>query len=407
MANITTRESGTTGVDGVTRKDAPLSNVEIDNNFIALNTDKLESSSTSVSSVGDKLVMRSSDGQAYASIFNGEFHGPAVLTTVGAGAITAASLSLTDDLALIHGGTGASDGYNARFNLGLTIGGTVSAYNSLLASIAGLSANGVLQKITAPNPTAWGWNVTAADSTNYTFTGSTSGTDISITVVQGDTLEFNVNAPNHPFWIKNTAIVGSANPVIVGVVSNNGATSGTVNWDTAGVPAGTYYYICGSHSAMQGTITVTVPTRVTATNDVQINSLGVGTAAAGTAGEIRATGDIYSAYSDSRLKENVKIIDNALEKILKIDGVTYTANSLAETYGYYNKEQQVGVLAHQVEEVLPEAVKPAPFDMMLYEGTEISKSGHHFKTIQYERLVPLLIEAIKELNNKIEILENK
>jgi len=62
----------------------------------------------------------------------------------------------------------------------------------------------------------------------------------------------------------------------------------------------------------------------------------------------------------------------------------------------------VGVLAQDVERVLPEAVKPAPFDILkLNEGIEISMSGENYKTVQYEKLVPLLIEAIKELNNQI------
>jgi hypothetical protein len=52
-------------------------------------------------------------------------------------------------------------------------------------------------------------------------------------------------------------------------------------------------------------------------------------------------------------------------------------------------------------------VKPAPFDIMLFESTEISKSGQNYKTVQYEKLVPLLIEAIKELNKEVQLLKGK
>jgi hypothetical protein len=85
---------------------------------------------------------------------------------------------------------------------------------------------------------------------------------------------------------------------------------------------------------------------------------------------------------------------------MQLRGVMYEPNSIAESFGY-KKQNMVGVIAQDVEKVLPEAVKPAPFDIMLYENTEISRSGEHYKTVQYEKLVPLLIEAIKELNKQI------
>lgn len=147
-------------------------------------------------------------------------------------------------------------------------------------------------------------------------------------------------------------------------------------------------------------------TSLTASDSVtQVKSLGVGLAASATSGEIRAAGNISSNYSDERLKENIQVIENALEKVCSLRGVTYTANQLAESFGYTSKESQVGVLAGEVEKVLPEVVKPAPFDIMLFENTEISRSGENYKTVQYEKLVPLLIEAIKELNKEIQELK--
>jgi len=91
-------------------------------------------------------------------------------------------------------------------------------------------------------------------------------------------------------------------------------------------------------------------------------------------------------------------------QVLQLRGVNYHPNSVAESYGY-RKESMVGVIAQDVEKVLPEAVKPAPFDILLFENTEISRSGEHYKTVQYEKLVPLLIEAIKDLNQQIQELK--
>ena len=141
-------------------------------------------------------------------------------------------------------------------------------------------------------------------------------------------------------------------------------------------------------------------------NDVQFNSFGVGTAGSGTTGEIRATNNITAYYSDKRLKNIKGNIDNALDKVMSLNGVYYENNEIAEKYGYINKEQQVGVLAQEVEQVLPEIVKAAPFDIGQNEdGTEYSLSGHHYKTVQYEKLVPLLLEAIKELKQEVDSLK--
>jgi hypothetical protein len=60
------------------------------------------------------------------------------------------------------------------------------------------------------------------------------------------------------------------------------------------------------------------------------------------------------------------------------------------------------MFAQDVQEVLPEAVKIAPFDN---DGNGNSKSGENYLTIQYEKIVPLLVEAIKELKKEIEELK--
>jgi hypothetical protein len=147
---------------------------------------------------------------------------------------------------------------------------------------------------------------------------------------------------------------------------------------------------------------------------IKVLSLGVGTNASGNSGEIRATNNITAFYSDERLKENIKTIPSALSKLLSLRGVTYNSNKLAEQYGYFDKKEQVGVIAQEVEKVLPQIVVPAPFDIEQDEdGNEYSKSGENYKTVQYDKLIPLLIEAIKEqqetiisLQKRIEDLEN-
>ena len=135
---------------------------------------------------------------------------------------------------------------------------------------------------------------------------------------------------------------------------------------------------------------------------VQLSSLGVGTAASGSAGEIRATSYITAFYSDKRLKTEIGRIENALDKVDQLTGVLYTQNKLAESFGYNNYEPQVGLYAQDVQQAQPEAVKPAPFDIA-EDGS--SKSGDNYLTVQYEKLVPLLVEAIKELRVELNQLK--
>jgi hypothetical protein len=138
-----------------------------------------------------------------------------------------------------------------------------------------------------------------------------------------------------------------------------------------------------------GTVLYAVPNSST-----QVSSLGVGTAASGTTGEIRATNAITSFYSDDRLKTKTGNIQNALEKVLSLDGFHYHANETAVELGYDASEQHVGLSAQQVQAVLPEVVVPAPIDPQ-------------YMTLHYERIVPLLVEAIKEQQKQIEELKAK
>jgi hypothetical protein len=118
----------------------------------------------------------------------------------------------------------------------------------------------------------------------------------------------------------------------------------------------------------------------------QMTALGVGTAA-GPTGQIRATSNITAYYSDSRLKDFEGPIDSALDKVKALTGYYFKENDLARSFGYDNEKRQVGVSAQEVESVLPEVVTEAPFNS-------------DYKSVWYEKLVPLLIEAIKELDDK-------
>ena len=122
-----------------------------------------------------------------------------------------------------------------------------------------------------------------------------------------------------------------------------------------------------------------------------MNSLGVNTNASGTAGEILATNNVTAYYSDARLKNFTGPIKDALFKVKSLTGYYFYENETAKSLGYNYGGRQVGVSAQEVEALLPEIVTKAPI-------------SDDYKTVYYEKLVPVLIEAVKELDEKVEKL---
>jgi hypothetical protein len=140
------------------------------------------------------------------------------------------------------------------------------------------------------------------------------------------------------------------------------------------------------------------------------NPFGGGTFTGGIAvqGSITATGDITAFSSDNRLKVRIGNIENALSKVQQLNGFHYTNSDIAKSLGYTTDELQVGVSAQELQAVLPEVVVLAPIDRLVLESGEIvSKTGENYLTVKYEKIVPLIIEAIKELKTELDELKNK
>ncbi len=111
-------------------------------------------------------------------------------------------------------------------------------------------------------------------------------------------------------------------------------------------------------------------------------------------------GDIIAfaaAASDDRLKTNKVSIPNALDKVLSLNGFTFEWNELGSRItGVLEGTKSVGISAQETQEVVPEAVREI-----------ITPEGDDFLSVKYDKLVPLLIEAIKELNGKVEDLQQQ
>lgn len=294
MAAITTRETGTTGTGGVTRKNLPLTNAEIDTNFINLNNDKLEAS-------------------AFAS-----YTGTTNVVTLGT--VTTGTWNAST-IATNRGGTGLTS---------FTSGGAVYATTSSALTTGTLPiASG-------------GTGITTAPTSGTLLIGTSAGAYSSAT------------------------LTGTANRV---TVTNS-----------------------------SGGITLSGPQDLATSSNPQFGSLGIGTAASGTAGEIRATNDITAYYtSDIRFKQNVRSIPNALDTVDAIGGKLFDwtdeyIDSRGGEDGYFVRREDFGVIANDVQAAFPIAVRTKP------NGT---------LAVDYEKLCALAFEAIRELKAEIAEIKGK
>lgn len=179
------------------------------------------------------------------------------------------------------------------------------------------------------------------------------------------------------------------NPGGIELVNQNNGGGNIQALSTGGLQFGTFTGAVGSE-VYNALITLTKP-GTNATGNLAVT------------GNITASLEITAYFSDLRLKDNIKIITNAMDKVMAINGVYYNPNQLAEDLvGESRTTDKVGLIAQEVEAIMPQVIRSAPFDI----GTDgHSVSGANYMTIQYDKLVPLLVQAIKEQQAQIESLE--
>jgi len=238
--------------------------------------------------------------------------------------------------------------------------------------------------------------VTVPDSVekSYIVYNNTSGAfTVEFKTASGTGFTFGTTEKNVALCYANgTNIVEISNQLKLG--SNLVDISGLANTD------GNFIVGDGANFVAESGSTARASLGLTTTDDVQFDSFGVGTAASGTTGEIRATNDVTAFYSsDVALKENITNIPDPIESLKKLNGVLFDwkkeyIDQRGGEDGYFVRKKDVGVIAQEVEKVLPEAVAQRP------DG---------IKAVKYDRLTCLLIEAVKVLSDKVENLtkENK
>lgn len=326
-----------------------------------------------------------------------------------------------------QGATGAGETYTCNTSGVITFGTTNITFaqisNAQIYSAgSGLALTGTVFSNTAPDQivtlTQGGATTITGTYPNFTITSTdttyTAGDGIGLTgttfsVAAGSGLTQDTDGLSHADTssqasVDNTGATFIQDVTLDGFGHVTGLASVTVTPSLIGAPqtngtgaTGTWA-IAISGNAATATSATTATTATTANdlntaNNYRVNSFGVGTAASGTAGEIRATNNITAYYSDDRLKTRFSNIEDPIGKVMSLSGFHYEANETAQALGYEVK-QEVGVSAQEVQAVMPQVVAPAPID-------------EKYLTVRYERLVPLLIEAIKAQQVQIDDLKSK
>jgi len=354
------------------------------------------------------VTFSNTGGAAVGTTFNGSAARTIDYSTVGApktdgtGAsgtwgisISGNAANVTGTVAVANGGTGQTTYTNGQLLIGNTTGNTLTK-STLTAGTGVTITNGtgtITIAATGTGGTVTSTSVVSANGFAGTVATATTTPAITLTTTITGVLKGNGTAISAATAGTDYVAPGGAlGTPSSGTLTN--CTFPTLNQNTTGSSGS-----CTGNSATATTATTaTTANALNTANNYQVNSLGVGTAASGTAGEIRATDNVTAFYSsDATLKENVQPIQNALGIVSAVGGKTfdwtdaYIADHGGED-GYFIQKSDFGVIAQDVEEMFPLAVRTRD------DGT---------LAVDYEKLVAVAFAAIAELKAEVDELRQQ
>ena len=199
-----------------------------------------------------------------------------------------------------------------------------------------------------------------------------SGQGLAMTIAHNKNVGIGTSSPTGNLHVNGTGVVS--------LIAQSSGSDAVVRLINTTASTGKNYYISSTNAGNLSFVSVTDGERMRIASG----------------GDLHVDGDViaYSTtISDQRLKDDIQTIDNALDKVSNLRGVSYTWNN-----GNRKGQKDLGLIAQEVEQVLPELVREKEMPMI---------DGGTYKTVDYEKIVGVLIEAVKELKQEIEILKAK
>jgi hypothetical protein len=365
--------------------------ITVDGTGSGLDADFLDGHNSDTAATANTIVLRTSNGDIYAGTVNA--------TTVLAnltgnvtgnvtGTLNGNATNVSGTVAINNGGTGGSSASSARSNLGL---GTIATQNANAIAITGGTISGLATALAIADG---GTGSTSAQQAR-TNLGVALGSDVQpfsneltgIAAATNAGIYVRIGAAN----VTQRSIVTNGNGI---VVTNGNGVGGNISVDlpTTATPTLTSLTLTTglTTASLTNSGSSTVSGNMTVSGTTNLNG-STNTQSITASGNINATGNITGYYSDDRLKTKLGKIENALDKLCSLEGFYFEANQTAQDLGYTVKKE-VGVSAQSVQAVLPEVIAPAPIDAQ-------------YLTVDYARMMPLVIEAIKELRAEIQALK--
>jgi hypothetical protein len=303
--------------------------------------------------------------------------------------LSTASGSAITRLGLLETSTGSLNSFTSSINTTIKVRLNAETVVSGSSQVIGILSS--LNTYTGSNDTI---NTTQNSRLDQLSTASGSAiTRLNVLEVETANLEGFTSSINTTIKTRLNAegvISGSSQVITADSITLGTHTTGNYVRTIAGdIPNGLTVAGSGLESA---DVTLSLAQGIKTDSNPQFNSLGIGMAASGTSGRIDATNDIVAfSTSDIRFKENITPIENALQKINQIGGYEFDWKEENQVeHGYEGHD--FGVIAQEIEAIAPELV-------------QTRENG--YKAVKYDKLVSVLIQAIKELSTKIDRLENK
>ena len=305
-----------------------------------------------------------------------------MLTVSAGGASISGNTTIIGSGTLNVAGTTTSGGMLTVSAGGASIYGNVAIIGSGTLNVAGTTTSGGMLTVSSGGATITGnSSVTGTFTSSQALTVSSGGANITGTTTSSGKLTVLAGGADITGLTTTGAITAS------GLITANGGLTITGNFSTPGTfTSGQTLTVQSGGASIIGPVSSSAAVQCSSGSSYMGGSLAVGKTGGASYtldvnGTIAATVDI-GISSDERLKRDIEDISNSLEMVKKMRGVYFKRTNDESNKRY------VGVIAQEIEQILPEVVST-------------DQNGEKYKMVTYQNIIGVLIETIKELDNKL------